>query len=350
MHTNLEKSHLQGSVSFDVLNPGGKDIAQDFSSKLDPDALGHPPINYHAYAACMSGRFACRIDDLQAKVVLLLLRGDLSDALRAGKKFASLRVPFLISWKESGYHQVAKALSRACIFKRFMEISQIATGFLASTPWLLPVYHAAHLTLGEFIPTPYPLDFKEWDFSIPIEERSGIFLGTREFFVPSRNHAAAIFSACELAFQLGRRVTCINTEGHRGYTLLRSIDAGRGILHIVQGRLTYKAYLQLMARHQLVLQFDRSGVPGQVTGDAALCGVPALGGDGALDTILSSAYAVKGSNFKEIVSYAGRLLSDLPLYVQVVSALHQRALETISFYRCSADLQRLAEEAIQRLH
>jgi hypothetical protein len=230
-----------------------------------------------------------------------------------------------------------------------MEIGQIATGFLASTPWLLPVYRAAHLTLGEFIPTPYPLDFKEWDFRLPIRERSGIFLGTREFFVPSRNHAAAVLSACELAFQLRIRVTCINTEGSRGHALLRSIDAGRGILQIIQGRLAYGDYLRLIAQHKLVLQFDRSGVPGQVAGDAVLCGVPSLGGSGALDDLLSSTYPASGRDFEETVAYARQLLINLPLYVEIVAALHQRALETISFVRCSEAVQRLAKEAIRQL-
>ncbi|QQY09926.1 MAG: hypothetical protein JMM78_00370 [Candidatus Xiphinematobacter sp.] len=337
-------------LKVDVLNPGGRDATQDFSGGLpSPNAsVGHPPVNYHAYAACTGGRFARRISDVQAKVVLVLLRGDLSDSLRVGRKFTSHGIPFLISWKEAGYHQVAQSLSHAHVFTRFMEISQMAAGFLASTPWLLPVYRAAHLALGEFIPTPYPLHFKEWDFRLPIEERSGIFLGTREFFVPSRNHAAAILSACELALQLGGiRVTCINTEGSRGHALLRSIDAGRGVLQIVHGRLAYSNYLKLIAQHKVVLQFDRSGVPGQVAGDATLCGVPSLGGGGALDDLLGSIYPVKGGDLLETMVYASQLLTDLPLYREVTVALRQRALETISFIRCSEALRRLAREAIR---
>lgn len=344
----MEESQSRRGLSLDVLNPGGKDAAQDFSDGLSSPntSVGHPPINYYAYAACTGGKFIRRISDVQAKVVLVLLRGDLSDSLRVGEKFLSRGVPFLISWKEAGYHQVAQSLSHTHTLTRFIEISQMATGFLASTPWLLPIYRAAYLTLGEFIPTPYPLDFKGWDFSLPIGERSGIFLGTREFSVPSRNHAAAVLSACELACQLRTRITCINTEGRRGHALLRSIDAGRGILQIVQGRLSYRKYLKLIAQHKLVLQFDRSGVPGQVAGDAVLCGVPSLGGNGAVDKLLSSVYPIRGEDFWETVVYAKRLLTDLPLYIETTAALYQRALETISFARCSEALRRLIKKIV----
>ncbi|WP_062100744.1 hypothetical protein [Candidatus Xiphinematobacter sp. Idaho Grape] len=347
----MEELQNQRELSLDVINPGGKDATQDFSGGPPSPSVsaGHPPVNYHAYAACTGGRFTRRMADIQAKVVLVLLRGNLSDSLQVGKKFVSRRIPFLISWKEAGYHQVAQSLSHTRVFTRFMEIGRMATGFLASTPWLLPVYRAVHLTLGEFIPTPYPLDFKEWDFRLPIRERSGIFLGTREFFVPSRNHAAAVLSACELASQLRMHVTCINTEGSRGYALLRSIDAGRGVLQIIQGRLAYSDYLRLIAQHKLVLQFDRSGVPGQVAGDAVLCGVPSLGGGGALDNLLSSVYPASRKDFEETIAYASRLLTSLPLYTEVIAALHQRALETVSFVRCSEALRKLAKEAIRQL-
>ena len=54
-----------------------------------------------------------------------------------------------------------------------------------------------------FIPTPYPLHDPRWDFSRPFGERSGIFIGTREWNVPSRQHLAALV----LALGLGEPVT-----------------------------------------------------------------------------------------------------------------------------------------------
>jgi hypothetical protein len=39
-----------------VLNPGGRDPNQSFSSGAGtPDAAGHAPVNFHAYAACTNG-------------------------------------------------------------------------------------------------------------------------------------------------------------------------------------------------------------------------------------------------------------------------------------------------------
>ncbi len=319
--------------ALDVLNPGGKDPTQDFSagpSRLEEK--GHPPINYHAYAACMLGRFACRVSDLRANAVLLLLRGNLVDSLRAAKTLSVKKIPFFISWKEAGRHQVAHAISHPRILMRFMEISGLALGFLASTSWLPPIHRAAGLSDGKFIPTPYPIDFSQWDFRISPEERSGIFIGTREFLIPSRNHAAAVFASCDLAYRLRSHVTCINTEGRRGEKLLNHIDAGRGVLRIVEGCLPYKDYLKLLARHRMVLQFDRSGVPGQIAGDAALCGIPAIGGDGSVDDLLNHTLSqLKRCDFETSLEQAHQLLTNFSLYVKITEVLRRRALEVLSF-------------------
>ena len=43
-----------------VLNPGGRDCRAGFSRfcRQSPDAAApHPPVNYHAYAACTGGSF-----------------------------------------------------------------------------------------------------------------------------------------------------------------------------------------------------------------------------------------------------------------------------------------------------
>lgn len=337
-------------MSFDILNPGGRDPTQDFSTGLGK-SKSHPPINYHAYAACMRGRFACRLLDLRAPVVLLLLRGNLAASLRAAQKLTANKIPFFISWKESGRHQIANALSVPRILERFMAVSKLASGFLASTPWLIPVYHAAGLSFGKFIPTPYPMDLREWDFQIPMGKRSGIFLGTREFFTPSRNHAVAVFSACNLAFRLGTYVTCVNTEGWRGRALLDHLDAGRGVLKIVDGKLPYRDYLKLLAKHRVVFQFDRSGTPGQVTGDAALCGIPSLGGDGAIDGVLNTIFSQleKQADLEAALQYAQRLLTDGVFYAETTNALRRRALEVLSFEKGAQTLRALIAPIVETL-
>ena len=61
-----------------VLNPGGRDHEQHFTENRAPQANEHPPVNFHAYAACTHG--AVFRDTKRAIAsnwpVLLLLRGD----------------------------------------------------------------------------------------------------------------------------------------------------------------------------------------------------------------------------------------------------------------------------------
>src|SRR5207253_2744750 len=50
---------LQGAEDFrlTVLNPGGRDPEQQFRGVLAPGEGAHPPINFHAFAACTHGAF-----------------------------------------------------------------------------------------------------------------------------------------------------------------------------------------------------------------------------------------------------------------------------------------------------
>ena len=40
-----------------VLNPGGRDREQQFHELPAPEQGAHPPINFHAFAACTLGAF-----------------------------------------------------------------------------------------------------------------------------------------------------------------------------------------------------------------------------------------------------------------------------------------------------
>src|SRR5690606_7711019 len=126
----------------------------------------------------------------------------------------------------------------------------------------------------EFIPTPYPVEDSRWDFSLPAESRKGIFLGTREWSVPSRNHLAALLTIRPLAEAMQEPVTVFNQDGWRGRRLLEELQYPEKLLRVIEGKLPYPQYLRLMARHKLVFQLDASAVPGQVAGDALLCRIP----------------------------------------------------------------------------
>ena len=181
---------MDGTLS--VLNPAGRDPAQSF-----PDGAGstgkeaHPPVNYHGYAACHSGSHVRDVKELppSTKVVIVLLRKrNLKAARKAILVLQSRKILSLISLKESGAHQVADFLNEAGRSILFREICCAADGFLSSTPELVPLYRSTGCLKGFFAPTPYPIGDETWNFGVPLEERSGIFVGTREFGVPSRNH------------------------------------------------------------------------------------------------------------------------------------------------------------------
>ena len=61
-----------------------------------------------------------------------------------------------------------------------------------------------------------------------------------------------------------------------------------------------------MARHKIVLQADKSAVPGQVAGDALLCRMPCVGGDGAIDRLAFPATCGYGRSLGELPDLAAR--------------------------------------------
>ena len=86
-----------------------------------------------------------------------------------------------------------------------------------------------------------------------------------------------------------------------------------------------------MARHKIVLQLDRSHVPGQVAGDALLCRIPCVGGDGAIERIAFSKTCGEGRLITEIASVALDLLKNADLRGAIVAESQEHALERLSF-------------------
>jgi hypothetical protein len=205
-----------GGLRLTVLNPGGRDKEQDFSSPAPASSDVHAPVNFHAYAACTGGAFHRDVGAAVAagRPVLLLLRGDFRAAHRALRALRNASIPVAVSLKETGLHQIAEQLQDAGRLSRFMELVAAADGCIAPTPEAADIYR--DLRRGEgvaFIPTPYPLHDSQWDFSGPVEHRHGILVGTREWDVLSRNHAAALFAARQLSDTTGCRVTVYNFDG-----------------------------------------------------------------------------------------------------------------------------------------
>ena len=323
-------TNAPGQLSLAVLNPGGGDPFQTFPDRAgEPGTKGHPPVNYHAYAACTSGSFHRDIKTIgpDQRALLLLLRRDLKLCLKSLAMLQAQGKTVAVSLKESGSHQVAELLADATRIALFREICTRADFCLSSTPDLVPFYLGAGARRAEFLPTPYPVDDPRWDFSRPIGERQGVFIGTREFDVPSRNHLASLLAAR----QLGEPVTVVNTDARRGRRRLEALGFDVGQLCIVEGRTDYPAYLRLMAEHRIVFQLDRSAVPGQVAGDALLCRVPCVGGDGAIERIAFAEHCGFRHTPTELIEKAAHLLRDDSAYAKAVEGSQQHASEELSF-------------------
>ena len=323
-------ANASSSFRLTVLNPGGRDEPQDFPDGAGETALPHPPTNFHAYAACTRGSFQRETKDAlaQATPVLVLLRGDFGaseravDALQAAGRFVG------VSLKETGLHQIADQLQNSARLSRFVRIVKKADACLAPTPEAADLYRAVRgPERAAFIPTPYPVDDPRWDFSRPIEQRAGIFVGTREWDVPSRNHLAALM----IARRLGETVTVFDCDGRRGARLLSEIGFPAGKLRVLTRKLGYPEYLREVARHKIVLQLDTSFVPGQVAGDALLCRVPCVGGNGAIDRLGFPQTCGFARSIAEIERVAQRLLTEAEYYRTIAGNIIPEASEILGF-------------------
>ena len=320
-----------------VLNPAGRDPEQHFQEAASPEGQEHPPINFHGYAACTNGVFHydTRRAIAEATPVLLLLRGDFRNSERALSELKKHGRTVAVSLKETGLHQIAQQLCDHEKLSRFMKIVGQADGCIATTPEAAEIYQRARCKHSPatvaFVPTPYPLEDRQWNFSVPPDDQSGIFLGTREWDVPSRNHFAALLVARQLCEETGEPVTVVNLDGYKARRLLWEIKFPEGKFHIIEEKKPFPDYLREVARHKIVLQLDRSRVPGQVAGDALLCRTVCVGGDGAIERIAFPKTCSVGREIGEIASIALELLKNAESRAAMVADSQKRALKRLSF-------------------
>lgn len=323
-----------------VFNPGGRDEPQEFpdgAGRPDDPGAPHPPVNFHAYAACTRGSFLtdphaiARADP--ARPVLLLLRRDARGGLHRLRQLRAAGRYVTVSFKETGTSQLAERLSSPAALASALAALREADAVLAPTPELAAFALAAGARRAEFIPTPYPVDDPRWDFGVPAVARRGIWVGTREFGVPARNHLAAVLAAGRLAEETGAHVTVVNAEGRGGARMLATLgfNADPAAPRRFLAPLPYADYLRAMARHRLVFQLDRSGVPGQVAGDALLARVPCVGGDGAVERLAFPDFCGHGRDTGELLILAADLL-------RPPAPTPAPALESVSFATVAARL------------
>ena len=327
-----------------VLNPGGRDPEQRFRDAASPRDGEHPPINFHGYAACTRGVFHHnpRRAVGEETPVLLLLRGEFRASERALGELQKHRCKVAVSLKETGLHQVAQQLCDRGKLSRFTRILAQADGCIATTPEAAEIYQRVRWkhdpATVAFIPTPYPVEDRQWDFSVPPDEQAGIFVGTREFDVPSRNHFAALLIARQLCEATGEPVTVVNLDGYKARRLLWELKFPEEKLRIIEEEKSYPDYLRIVAQHKLVLQLDRSHVPGQVAGDTLLCRTVCVGGDGAIERIAFPKTCGAGKTIDQIASIALDLLKNADARAAIMAESQERAQERLSFQAVRSQL------------
>src|SRR5947207_12822810 len=113
--------------------------------------------------------------------------------------------------------------------------------------------------------------------------------------------------------------------------LLKVLSIETSRVRFITRWLPYREYLAEMARHKIVLQADKSAVPGQVAGDALLCRLPCVGGDGAIDRLAFPATSGHGRSLGELRDLAHRLLHDPEFHVEITAESQQQARTRVGF-------------------
>ena len=344
-------STSSGGMCLAVLNPEGRDATIDYADGPGEYQDGqHSPINYHAYAAATQGKFCNSIEDLtnddRFDAVLVLIRHRVGTSLKAVKSLKNKGHKIWVSWKEAGPYQITAQLRSSKILSYYQEILDLADGVLSPCTILPPrwgwITADTFARKTRFIPTPYPVEFPQWDFSIPAEERQGVMIGTREFFEPTRNHLRTLAEAARLCAESDENVTVINGDKKAGRKILSQLEESfpESRLRIIDHPLAYNAYLRLMASHRLVFQLDRGSVPGQVAGDALLCRTLCAGGNSAIEELVYPDFCDDSrSSLSEALEKMRTVLSNDDDYLNAVEKSQSLAAEKISYSAVALQLK-----------
>jgi hypothetical protein len=337
-------SDSASSFRLAVVTPGGKDGRQTFSNGAGkPGDPGHLPVNFHAYAACTHGTYLSGDAAMpEENHVLLLIGSRMERAERLLRRLKDAGKIVAITIKETGLQQIGAHFQKFENWTAFQRLCALADGAIATTYDTEPLYHTANPKLPIlFLPPPYPVE--EWDLSNP--EKKGIFIGTRQLFVTSRNHALALAMLSPLAAELDEPVTVISGRASDLPPIKRMLNKVVDYSHdwhrrfaetasqvkVISKQMPALDYLRTMAAHRLVFQLDQSSVPGQVAGDALLCRIPCVGGNGTAERLIFPDLCGHGRTTGELLDLTRRLLSEPSLYDQMVRQSVELAQVNMSY-------------------
>ena len=180
-------------------------------------------------------------------------------------------------------------------------------------------------------PRPIRSNISNGIFLCSLTSRRGSLLARVNGMCLSRNHFAALLVARQLSEATGEPVTVVNLDGYKARRLLWELKFPEDKIRLIEEEKSYPDYLRLVARHKLVLQLDRSHVPGQVAGDALLTRTVCVGGDGAIERIAFPKTCGEGREINEIASIALDLLRNAESRAAIVAESQELALERLSF-------------------
>jgi len=344
--------HYESPVCLAVLNPKGRDPFLDYAKGpecYDPGV--HAPINFHAFAAATCGAFFDSPEEVLASrdrfdAVLVLIRRRTWISLAAVLKLKRAGMRVVVAWKECSHNQISRQLGSARAIRAYGELLEAADGILSPTlawpPRVGTISQEAFWRKLKFIPTPYPVDLPAWDFSMPLERREGILIGTREFKTEARNHIHAITRAASLAHEFDiSRVTVINSDRSRGLRILRELERTfpPGCLRIHETTLPYPDYVKLLSSHRFVYQMDRSTVPGQVAGDCLLARTICAGGSSTIEKMAFPDFSDDGTiRMKNVFERIEHILHDDEEYLAAIRKSQKVAAKSLSFASAARQL------------
>jgi hypothetical protein len=326
-----------------VLHPGIPKSKEYTDFAGTPSNANPPPLGIAGFAACTGGGIYRKSSEIPAdeRRVLLVVGRDLKAARQATIDLRREGKIIVATLEMDRHFETQRWLRSPGDLSLFREICNRSHAGLALTADAEPVLRAGGIFHVEVIPPPVPLEQKEWEFSIPAEERRGIFLGTWDWKNPALRHLEALMALRDVAGQMFEPVTVFNLDGWRGRRWLRQLEYPAGLLRVIEKRLPYPEYLRKLALHKMVFHLDSTGGIGKVAADALLCRIPCVGGSGAVDRIAYPELCGYGANVNELTQIASLLLDHGHDRERAIEQALDRGNQRLNFSAAASALEQL---------
>ncbi|MEK0447671.1 MAG: hypothetical protein RLZZ399_2992 [Verrucomicrobiota bacterium] len=327
-----------------VLHPGSSSPDQQFPDFAgSPSKTAHEPLGFHGFAACTGGAFVRSASSIPAseKRVLLLLDSNLKRGRQAAIDLRRAGKIVVLAFAQQEAARLSEQFRSPASLELLQDICARAHAAIAPSKDFEPVFRSFGILYVESILPPIPLEEAAWDFSCQPEDRTGIFLGSWDWKMPSRNHLLALLGLREVASQMYEPVTVFNLHGWRGRRWLRNLRYPSGLLRVVERRLPYPDYLRIVAQHKLVFHLDSSGGTGRIATDALLARLPCVGGNGSTERLLFPELNGAGATTPELLQTVSRLLDHGHDRDMAVESALNIANQILSFSRVQQTLEEL---------